>query len=129
MLLACDNMKQFGLIHQDFPKPSVSAGDTLHMPGGPRKTQQGGGIDPRRMEDAFLASEVDSEPLTIDKTVFRHSDDNNLEDTPGFMEMPKIIRDSIMRHRCVFSNDLSASRKIKCKHMHLAVMEGVVLPP
>ena len=96
MLLACDNMKQFGLIHQDFPKPYVSAGDTLHIPGGPRKTQRGRGTDLRRMEDAFLASEVDSEPLTIDQTVFRHSEDDNLEDIPGLMEMPKVIRDTIM---------------------------------
>ena len=31
MLLACDD---FGLIHQDVPKPCVSAGDTLHKPSG-----------------------------------------------------------------------------------------------
>ena len=80
------------------------------------------------MEDAFLASEVDSEPLTIDKTVFRHSEDDNLEDIPGLMEMPKVIRDTIMTQMCI-SNDLSASRKIKCEPMHLAVKEGVELPP
>ena len=48
MLLACDDMKQFGLIHQDFPKPYVSAGDTLQMPGGPRKTHRSGGTGLRR---------------------------------------------------------------------------------
>ena len=117
MLLACDDMKQFGL----FTRRYVSASDTLHMPGGPRKTQRGGGKDLRRMEDAFVASEVDSEPLTIDKTVFRHSEDSNVKDIPGLMEMPKVIRDSIMTHRGVFTNDLSASRKIKCEPLHLAV--------
>ena len=60
------------------------------------------------MEEAFLASEVDSEPLTIDKTVFRHSEDDNVGDIPDLMEMPKVTRDSIMRHIGVFSNDLSA---------------------
>ena len=81
------------------------------------------------MEDAFRASEVDSEPLTIDKTVFRHSEDDDVGDIPNLMEMPKVIRDSVMRHRGVFSNDLSAERKIKCKPLHLAVKEGVELPP
>ena len=81
------------------------------------------------MEDAFLASEVDSEPLTIDKTVFRHSGDDDVGDIPNLMEIPKVIRDSVMRHRCVFSNDLSAERKIECEPLHLAVKEGVELPP
>ena len=58
------------------------------------------------MEDAFLASEVDSEPLTIDKMVFRHSGDDNVEDIPGLKEMPMVIRPSVMRHRGVFANDL-----------------------
>ena len=73
------------------------------------------------MEEAFLASEVDSEPLTIDKTVFRHSEDDNMEDIPGLMDMPAVIRDCLIRHRSVFANDLSASRKIKCEPLHLAV--------
>ena len=38
MLLACDDLKAFGLVHQGFPKPCSSAGDTLHMPPGARKS-------------------------------------------------------------------------------------------
>ena len=53
ILLACDDMKQFGLIPQDFPKPYVSANDTLHMSGGPRKTQRGGGTDLRRIFEIY----------------------------------------------------------------------------
>ena len=34
MLLACDDLKAFGLIRQDLPKPCVSAGDTLHIAAG-----------------------------------------------------------------------------------------------
>ena len=80
------------------------------------------------MEDAFRASEVDSEPLTIDKTVFRHSEDDDVGDILNLMEMPKVVKDSVMRHRGLFSNDLSAERKIKCEPLHLVVKEGVELP-
>ena len=31
MLLSCNGLKAFGLIHQEFPKPCVSAGDTLNI--------------------------------------------------------------------------------------------------
>ena len=80
------------------------------------------------MEDAFIASEVDSEPLTIDKTVFRLDEDDDVEDIPGLKSMPAAIRDCIYKHRSVFATDLSAARKIKCKPMHLAVKPGVELP-
>ena len=74
MLLACGDLKSFGLLHQDFPKPCLSSGDTLRITVSSRKHRQAsGGPGLRRMEDAFIASEVDSEPLTIDKTVFRHN--------------------------------------------------------
>ena len=131
MLLACDDLKVFGLNYQDFPKPCVSAGDTLYILSGARKSQHtwGGETGLRRMEDAFMASEVDSEPLTIDKTVFRHSENDNVEDIPGLMDMPRVIRDSLIRCRSEFANDLSASRKTKCEPLHLTVKEGVKLPP
>ena len=111
MLLVCDDLKAFGLIHQDLPKPCVSAGYTLHIAAGARKPFQGnGGVGLRRMEDAFVAAEVDSEPLTINRTVFRHSKDDNVEDILGLMDMPAVIRDCLIKHRTVFANDLSASR-------------------
>ena len=66
------------------------------------------------MEDAFVASEVDSEPLTIDKTLFRPHKDVNVEDIPGLDSMPAIIRDTLLQHRSVFANDLSASSKNPC---------------
>ena len=126
MLLACDDLKSFGLLHQDFPKPCVSAGDTLHTTDGSRKHRQAsGGLGLRRMEDAFIASKVDSEPLTIDKTVFRHDEDDDVEDIPGLKSMPAVIRDCLYKHRSVFATDLSASRKIKCEPMHLTLKPGV----
>ena len=90
MLLACDDLKAFGLVHQGFPKPCSSAGDTLHMPPGARKSPGTGGkgAELRKMEDAFLAAEVDSEPLTVDNTVFRHNEDDNVCDIPGLEDMP-----------------------------------------
>ena len=66
--------------------------------------------------------------MTISKTVFRHNEDDNVDDIPGLMDMPPIIRDCLIRHRSVFANDLSASRKIKCEPLHLTVKEGVELP-
>ena len=48
--------------------------------------------------------------LTINRTVFRHSEDNNVEDILGLMDMPAVIRDCLIKHRTVFANDLSASR-------------------
>ena len=65
-----------------------------------------------------MASEVDLEPLTINKTVFRHSEDDNVEDIPGLMDIPGVIRDSVIRQRSVFANDLLASRKIKSEPLH-----------
>ena len=65
-----------------------------------------------------MASEVDLEPLTINKTVFTHSEDDNVEDIPGLMDIPRVIRDSLIRQRSVFANDLLASRKIKCEPLH-----------
>ena len=71
------------------------------------------------MEDAFHASEVDSEPLNIHNTVFRNDEDDEVEDIPGIDDMPAIIKDCLYKHRSVFSTDLSADRKIKCDPMHL----------
>ena len=73
MLLACADLKAFGLIHQEFPKPCNSSGDTLQVPSSTRRFRQGygGKAGLRRRDDAFVASEVDSEPLTIDRTLFR----------------------------------------------------------
>ena len=57
MLLACGDLKSFGLLHQDFPKPCLSSGDTLHITCSSRKhCQAGGGPGLRRMEDAFMAA-------------------------------------------------------------------------
>ena len=80
------------------------------------------------MENAFMVSEVDAEPLTVDKTVFRLDEDDDVEDIPGLKSMPAAVRDCIYRHRSVFATDLSAARKIKCEPMHLAVKPGVELP-
>ena len=80
------------------------------------------------MEDAFVASEVDSEPLTVDKTLLGHNEDDNVGDIPGLEDMPDVIRNSLIKHRSVFSNELSASRKIQCEPLHLTVKEGVPLP-
>ena len=68
-----------------------------------------------------MVSEVDSEPLTID----RHNEDDNVEDIPGFMQFPAVIRDCLIKHRSVFANDLSAERKIKCEPLHLMLKPGV----
>ena len=76
-----------------------------------------------------MASEVDSEPLTIHRTLFRLNEDDNVEDIPGLDDMPSVIRNTLLKHRSMFSNDLSASRKIKCDPLHLTVREGVALPP
>ena len=76
-----------------------------------------------------MASEVNSEPLTKGKTLFRHNEDDNVGDIPDLDDMPGVIRNTLMKHRSVFANDLSASRKIKCEPLHLTVKEGVALPP
>ena len=75
-----------------------------------------------------MAAEVDSEPLTVDKTVFRHNKDDNVGDIPRLEDMLDVIRNALIKHRSVFSNELSASRKIKCEPLHLTVKEGVPLP-
>ena len=46
-----------------------------------------------------MVSEVDSESLTIDRTVFRHKEDDNVEDIPGLMQFPAVIRDCLIKHR------------------------------
>ena len=75
-----------------------------------------------------MVSEVDSEPLTIDRMVFRHDEDKNVEDIPGLMQLPAVIRDCLIKHRSVFENDLSAERNIKCEPLHLTLKPGVQLP-
>ena len=62
-----------------------------------------------------MVSEVDSETLTINRTVFRHDEDDSVEDIPGLMQLPAVFRDCLIRHRLVFANNLSAGRKIKCE--------------
>ena len=81
------------------------------------------------MEYSFVASEVDLEPLTIDKTLFRLNEDDNVEDIPGLDDMPGVIRDTLLKHRSVFANDLSASKKIECEPLHNTLKKGVALPP
>ena len=81
-----------------------------------------------------MASEVDSEPLTIDRTLFRLNEDDNVEDIPGLDDMPSVIRNTLLKHRSMFSNDLSASRKIKCdpqgrSGVAAEVQEGAVNSP
>jgi hypothetical protein len=100
-LLSCSDLKRFGLIHQDFPKPCRSAGDTVYVT---HDSSRPASRDPglKLMEEAFMISEVDSEPLTINRTVFRHDEDDNVEDIPGLMELPAVIRDCLLRHRSVF---------------------------
>ena len=73
MLLACKDLKLFGLVHPEFPKPYIEGGGCLRLPPSAGRVRQGygGREELRRMEDAFIASEVDSEPLTIDSTLFR----------------------------------------------------------
>ena len=129
MLLSCNKLKAFGLIHQDFPKPCVSAGDTVRVgPGTTRSLPVSGDPGLQWMEDAFIVSEVDSEPLTIDTTVFRHDEDDNVENIPGLMQLPAVIRDCFIKYRSVFANDLPAERKIKCDPLHLTRKPGVELP-
>ena len=72
MLLACKDLKLFGLIHPDYPKPYVDGGGSLRLPPSSWRVMQGyrGREDLRRMEDAFVVSEVESELLTIDRTFF-----------------------------------------------------------
>ena len=81
-----------------------------------------------RMEDAFMVSEVDSEPLTINRMVFRHNEDDIVEDIPGLMQFPAVIRDCLIKHRSFFANDLFTERKIKCEPLHLTLKPGVELP-
>ena len=129
MLLACGDLKSFGLIHQDFPKPYSTKGDTTHIVSGSRGSpQSSSGRKLRSMEDAFHAAEVDSEPLTVSNTVFRHDEDDDVEDIPGIDDMPDIIKNILYKHRSVFATDLSADRKIKCEPMHLTRKPGVELP-
>ena len=80
-----------------------------------------GGDELRKMEDAFAASELDSEPITIEKTLFRHQEDDNVDDIPGLSKMPAVIRDILLSHRSVFANKLFASCKIECLPLHLQV--------
>ena len=111
VLLLCSDLKKFGLIHQDFPKPCKSPGDSVRMePGTSRPVSGDPGL--RRIEDAFMISEVDSGSLTIDRTVFRHDVTDNVEDIPGLMQLQAVIRDCLIRHPSVFANDLSAEMKI-----------------
>ena len=123
-LLSCSDLKKFGLIHHHFPKPYKSAEDTVQLEPDASRPVSG---DPRlrMMEDAFMISEVDSEPLTIDRTVFRHDEDDNIEDIPGLMQLPAVIRDCLLRHRSVFANNLSSERKIKCEPIHLTQKSSV----
>ena len=67
--------------------------------------------------------------MTIDRTVFRHDDDDNVEDIPGLMQLPAVIRDCLLKHQSVFANNLSYERKIKCEPIHLTRKPGVELPP
>ena len=83
----------------------------------------------RMMEEAFMISKVDSEPLTINRTVFRHDEDNNVEEIPGLMQLPAVFRDCLLRHWSVFANNLSSERKIKCEPIHLTRKPGIELPP
>ena len=131
MLLACKDLKMFGLIHPEFPKPYAGSGESLRLPPSSGRVKHGyrGGNDLRRMEDAFHASEVDTEPLSIDKTLFCPHEEDNVEDIPGLDGMPDIIRNILLKHRSVFANELSADRKIKCEPLYLEVKEGVELPP
>ena len=76
-----------------------------------------------------MAADVDSELLTFDNTVFRHYEDDNMCNIPGLEDMPDVIINAPIKHRSVFSNELSASRKIKCEPLHLTVKEGVPLLP
>ena len=55
----------------------------------------------REMEDAFFTSEVNSEPLTIDKTVFRQQEDDNVHNIPGLAHMPAVIRETAQAPRGV----------------------------
>ena len=75
-----------------------------------------------------MVSEVDSEQLIIDRTVFRHNEDNNVEDIPCLMQFPSVIRDCLIKHRLVFANNLSAERKIKCEPLQLMLKPCVELP-
>lgn len=136
MLLACGDLKRFGLLHPDFPKPCGSQQPRLQLPISPYTYQRrpmglsaGCSEGLRKMEDAFTASELDSEPLTIDRTLFRHQEDDDVHDIPGLSEMPLVIRETLLRHRSVFANELSASRKIKCDPLHLQVRAGAEMPP
>ena len=100
MLLACGDLKSFGLIHQDFPKPYSTKGDTTHIVSGSRGSlQSSSGRKLRSMEDAFHAAEVDSEPLTVSNTVFRHDEDDDVEDIPGIDDMPDIIKNILYKNR------------------------------
>ena len=60
--------------------------------------------------------------------MFRHNKDDNMEDIPGLMQFPAVIRDCLIKHRLVFANDLSAERKIRCELLHLTLKPGVELP-
>ena len=127
MLLGCRNLK-ICLINPQFPKPYVEVRDRLRLPPVTYRHKgriHGGGDTLRKMEDAFTTSELDSEPLTIDKTLFRHQEDDNVDDIPGLSKMPAIIRETLLRNRSVFANKLSAFRKIKCDPLHLQVRAGV----
>ena len=134
MLLACDDLKRFGLVHPEFPKSYGPRRPWMQLPNytyqrRPMGLSTGGSEELRKMEDAFTASELDSEPLTIDRTLFRHHEDDNVHDIPGLEDMPPVIRETLLKHRSVFANELSASRKIKCDPLHLQVRAGAEMPP
>ena len=109
MLLGCADLKAFDIIHKEFPKPYRGSRNKLEGPLNARRYRQGGGENDglQRMENAFVALEVDSEPLTINQTLFRPHKDDNVEDIPGLDDMPDVIEDALYRHRSVFANDLS----------------------
>ena len=109
-LLSCSFLKRFGLIHQDFPKPCRSAGDTVYVePDTSRPASGDPGV--RLMEEAFMISKVDSEPLTIDRTVFRQDEDDNVEDIPGLMQLPAIL-ETASSGTCLFMPTICLPREI-----------------
>ena len=80
MLLSCNDLKAFGLIHQDFPKPCVSAGDTLHIAW------------------RLVAGKV-SEGMADSRTLEAEGKVNHREDAPRRRAGPGGQRDSRSEHR------------------------------
>ncbi len=99
VLLACGDLKRFGLIHPGFPRPppqGLPASSTYTYHRRPMGLSTGGSEELRKMGDAFTVSELDSKPLTINRTLFRHQEDYNVHDIPGLDEMPPIIRETLL---------------------------------